>query len=143
MNCKQHAQFFKTQLHKNNLKATPGRLALLDVFEHARKPLNIQEIISAFRLGGEADTATIYRNIEALKELGVLVQVDFRERAASYELASKGHHHHAVCEKCGKVSDIEKCSIGSLEKLILKHGSFASINSHSLEFFGICNTCAV
>jgi len=138
MSCKQHGEFLQKTLRENKLKVTPGRLALLDVFEHAKEPLSVQDVLSKLP---RADKVTLYRTVESLEKLGLLKQIRFHNREALYELTSLKHHHHLVCKSCGKVSDVSHCKI-SVPSSDLLHGTgFAKVTDHSLEFFGICNSC--
>jgi Fur family ferric uptake transcriptional regulator len=139
MNCQEHKADIKNTLRQNKLKATPARLGLLDIFEHAKKPLSVNDLEK--KLGGHVDKVTLYRNTEALGSLGLLKRIRLNDRQEYYELASQEHHHHLICEKCGKVADIEGCKIVANNKSLLKKSGFAEISSHSLEFFGICNNC--
>jgi len=136
--CAKHAPLLRKQLRGHNLKVTPARLGILDVLTHTKKPISIQDISLKLK---NTDLATLYRTLETLKDLGIVTQVDFQHGHAHYELAARKHHHHLICQKCGKVADISKCDTSGLEKQALKIGGFAKINSHSLEFFGICNAC--
>ena len=130
----------KQMLKEKGLKITQARLAILDVFQSAKEPLSIKEI--AQKMGGEdVDQATLYRNIESLKDLGLVNQVRFEDREMFYELSTSKHHHHLVCEKCGKVCDIENCEVMEIPKTVIKNSGFGKINRHSLEFFGFCNKC--
>ena len=77
--------------------------------------------------------------VEKLLSVGVLTEVDFGDGKKRYELKSLGHHHHLICQKCGKLEDI------NLDENILmlevhKHSKF-EVKSHNLEFFGICVGC--
>ena len=136
--CATHAPLLKEQLREYNLKVTPARLDILDILTHTKKPISIQDLNLKLK---NTDLATLYRTLETLKDLGMVTQVDFQHGHAHYELATRGHHHHLICQKCGKVADISKCDTSGLEKQALKIGGFAKINSHSLEFFGVCNSC--
>jgi Fur family ferric uptake transcriptional regulator len=138
MACKEHIAGFKTQLRKNNLKATPARLNILDVFEHAKRPLSVSEISDKLE---SSDKATVYRNIDSLQNLGIIKQIRFQDRQAYYEI-NNTHHHHVICKKCGKIRDIESCKIILSGKNTLINSDFTEITDHSLEFYGICNACA-
>jgi Fe2+ or Zn2+ uptake regulation protein len=136
--CATHTPLLEEQLREHSLKVTQARLGILDVLTHAKKPISINEL--SLRLQ-HIDLATLYRTVETLKDLGIVTQVDFHHGHAHYELATRRHHHHLICQKCGKVVDLSKCDTSGLERQALKIGGFAKINSHSLEFFGICNAC--
>lgn len=136
--CSAHISMLKDKLRSNSLKITPARLEVLDILTHTKKPISINDISKKLK---DTDLATLYRTFETLKELGLATQVDFQHGHAHYELATREHHHHLVCQKCGKVVDISKCDTTTLEKQALKISKFAKINAHSLEFFGICKSC--
>ena len=131
----------KNTLRQSGYKATPSRLAILDVFRNVKKPLSAQEIIDA--LPKNIDQATVYRTINALKEKGIIKQIDLRHNHAHYESADLGEHHHLICMKCGRIEDIRRCWIDEMQPTILKSSKhFVEIKQHTLEFYGICKSCA-
>ncbi len=138
--CKVHALESKAQLKSGGLKITPARLAVLDVFKHAKKPLSVKELAKLLT-GPDPDIVTLYRNLEVLEKLGLLQPIQLQDQQVRYELAGD-HHHHLVCEVCGKVVDVKDCDFGSLPKGVIKKSGFATVNRHSLEFFGTCSNCA-
>lgn len=89
----------------------------------------------------DADVVTLYRNVESLKEMGLIKQIKLRDRQAYYELSYAPHHHHLICTSCGKLEDV-KVREPVLTKTFLKNHGFTRITDHSLEFFGICGACA-
>lgn len=136
--CTAHTPLLKEQLREYSLKVTPARLEVLDVLTHTKKPISINDVSSKLC---NTDLATLYRTFETLKDLGLVTQVDLQHGHAHYEIATREHHHHLICRKCGKVADISKCDTTTLEKQALKISGFAQISSHSLEFYGICKGC--
>jgi len=138
--CKQHVDESTSQLKAGGLKITAARLSLLDLFKHAKKPLSVKEIAVKLKTS-DVDPVTLYRNVESLENLGIIRQLRLQDRQAHYEIADN-HHHHLVCKICGKIVDVEGCKISVADKNFLKKNGFAKMTGHSLEFFGICNTCA-
>ncbi len=137
--CKLHTNESTEQLKTAGLKITGARLELLDILKHAKKPLSIKEI--ARQMGQrKPDMVTLYRNAESLQNLGLVKQINFQDRQAYFELTDS-HHHHLICEECGKISDVADCNIQNIQKEILKKSNFNKINRHSLEFFGLCKKC--
>jgi Fe2+ or Zn2+ uptake regulation protein len=128
-------------LRKSGHKATPSRLAILDIFKKTRKPLSAQEIIDS--LSRDTDQATVYRTLKSLKEKGIIKQIDLRHNHAHYELADMAEHHHLICLQCGRIEDVMHCGVEAMESTILKSSRhFAEIRQHALEFYGICKSCA-
>ncbi len=92
---------------------------------------------------------TIYRTLEILHNLGLVQRYDFGDGKTRYEL-SQGpgiiHHHHLVCNKCGKIIDYtemlaeEKELTGKLQANLSKKYDF-DIKTHQIHFYGLCNEC--
>ncbi len=131
---------YKELLKLRNLKATPGRMELLRVLDASPTPLSITDMQHELKKL-KLDQATFYRMVNDLKEASVIREVHLEHNHAHYELGGD-HHHHAICEQCGKIVDLSSCNIAGLETEVLKKAKFKSINRHSLEFFGLCNACA-
>ena len=128
-------------LRKSGHKATPSRLAILEVFKKNKNPLSAQEIINS--LPSDADQTTVYRTLKSLKEKGVIKQIDLRHNHAHYELADVNDHHHLICLHCGKIEDVAHHNVEIMERTILQNVShFSEIRQHTLEFYGICKACA-
>lgn len=125
-------------LVEKGLRATRQRVALLTVLSlhHA---LSVEAIV---KKGRQAfDTATAYRMLDAFEQAGLVVKSGPVDGKALYEL-SRGHHHHAVCRKCGTVRDVSACVPKALTRAARKASGFASIENHRLEFSGVCTSCA-
>lgn len=132
---------YRPILKQAGLKATSERLFLLDTLKNAETPLSVKEIKEKLSKTG-VDQATIYRNMETLIKSGLVRLVNFQHDHNHYEIVNENHHHHLICEKCAKVVDVSKCDTSKLEQQVKELGGFASINSHALEFFGLCKSCA-
>lgn len=129
------------QLKSHSLKATKPRLELLAVLVEADRPLTIKEL--ATKLPRRSDTVTIYRNLETFIDRGLARKVDFQKTSAYFELVDHHDHHHLVCTKCDTVRDFTGCPSETMSAKILGQiTDFATITSHSFEFFGLCQKCA-
>ena len=99
-------------------------------------PLEIQQLAARHKPG--IGVATIYRNINALKEEGHLLLVDVPGQPPRYELAGKDHHHHFHCRKCDRVYEMHGCP-GPLEKLAPRG---FKVEGHELMLYGLCKACS-
>jgi len=124
-------------LKKHNLKITAPRRIILKALQDTNKPLTAEELQKV--IGRAVDFATIYRNLQTLVEKGIVYQTDFRDRKAYYEYQDK-HHHHVICTDCGKKEETDICI--NTKEISKNLTNFKTINSHVLEFFGICNRCS-
>lgn len=128
---------------------TATRQVILDTFVKSRDHLTAEEVFMRVRKRDMAvGMATIYRNLEFLKNQSLLNRYQFGDGAAKYELNDdeKDHHHHLICTKCGKVKDYSELAqseteiMNDLEKELSKKYNF-QIRSHQLHFHGICKNC--
>jgi Fur family ferric uptake transcriptional regulator len=105
-----------------------------------QRPQTVLEIYSAVHCQNtKINKTTVYRILENFLQLGLINKVQLNDNETRFELKGKEHHHHLVCENCGKIEDILLP-----EELLLKEVSQRSafkIRTHSLEFFGICKKC--
>ncbi len=131
---------FASLLRERKLKVTPARTAILAAFSANCGPLSA-ELVSKKLKQKEINLVTVYRTLEAFEKLGILKRVDLHQDSVHYELTDH-HHHHIVCTTCGHIEEFEACGIEGFAHTVLKHSpTFKKIDQHSLELFGICNTC--
>jgi len=122
------------------LKQTRARQALLAIFAAENRPLDVPEILNLLKKQHvSVDQATVYRILEIFLQKRIIERFEFLEGKFRYELSGI-EHHHLICETCGRIDDISDCSISTLEKEILEKKGFTT-KHHSLEFFGVCQTC--
>jgi Fur family ferric uptake transcriptional regulator len=136
------AERIYTLLKTAGYRLTKPRRAVSAVVLAAPKPLSVEEIHA--RLDDRSiNRVSIYRTVQLLCSLGVARRLHFHEGFARYELADTfgSHHHHFVCNLCGKVEDIDACPLATTEQAIIRR-THSRITSHSLEFYGVCGSCA-
>lgn len=130
-------------LRERRLRATPERLATIAALVRAGAPLSLADL--AKRIHADAPhLATLYRTVRTLEIAGLIRRVDMAHRHAHYEFLAPGaeHHHHIVCRTCGKIADLEHVEASALQKHQLSMVGFANADTHTLEYFGTCTTCA-
>jgi Fur family ferric uptake transcriptional regulator len=84
--------------------------------------------------------STIYRTLELLKELDLVTETELGGDKLYYHQAEKGHHHHLICQKCGKIVDIDEDVFASLESTLHKKYGFSADLKH-LAIHGHCLRC--
>jgi Fur family ferric uptake transcriptional regulator len=105
--------------------------------------LSAQEIHDKLRRRGKAvGLASVYRALDVLARLELVRRVDV-DGTASYEPAdpSGEHHHHAICDNCGKLDAFED---PELERLIDSVGARLgySVGGHDVVLRGECPECS-
>jgi Fur family ferric uptake transcriptional regulator len=83
---------------------------------------------------------TVYRTMELLSELGVVRPIYQGTGAAHYILMAGGSHHHLICNQCGLFIEFDHCQSNEMSRLLSERYGF-QINSHLLEFHGLCADC--
>ena len=116
---------------------TPARLKILKVLEKEPKPIELVQLKRL--LGTSIDRVTLYRSLESLEKISLIHQ-----STLGYEVATgRPHHHHAVCNDCGLIEDIEVPHAEYPGNDALKATTqFSHINRYVLDFFGTCKKCA-
>src|SRR5262245_57546339 len=110
----------RAMLRGYGLRSTAQRIAVLHVFAVAddaaggpRVHLTAAQVHDRLNAaGGAVDLTTVYRTLTTLVNLGVLHAIARVDQPTSYGLAS-GAHHHAVCIRCGAVSEIPTASLSA------------------------------
>jgi Fe2+ or Zn2+ uptake regulation protein len=123
---------------------TPKRRALVDALRRSGKPAAIGDLADA---GNGLPQSSVYRNLAALEQAGVVHRVVTGEDFARYELAEDltEHHHHLVCRSCGRVEDVvvpavlERSMVRTLSEIAERTG-FSS-PGHRLDLLGTCPEC--
>jgi Fe2+ or Zn2+ uptake regulation protein len=124
---------------------TAKRRALVDVFETARQPLSMPEVLAR---DPQLAQSSVYRNLAALELAGVLHRIVTQDEFARFELAeelSGHHHHHLICSSCGSVEDmelpptVEAAVTEELARLAERRGFTPS--GHQMDLVGVCADC--
>lgn len=127
-------------LREAGFRATPGKIAVLEVLFKADQPLTIAEISKKLKSG--LDQTTLYRTVQSFMEAKLVRALNFNDRSVRYEsLLDAPHHHHVICKKCNYVEDVDICGTDIEELALAKSKSFKAIESHAVELFGTCNNC--
>jgi Fe2+ or Zn2+ uptake regulation protein len=85
--------------------------------------------------------ATIFRALDLFTELEMLERIDLPSGDHAYvPCEPQVHHHHIVCEVCGKVTEVEDLGLGVAIVEIQRRTDW-QVDSHRLELFGRCPDC--
>lgn len=126
-------------LRSHDLKATPQRMLILEIVEKFGH-INIDELYEKVKEKyAQISLATIYKNINAMCDNGVLVELKLPNKKNVYEMA-KEQHAHLLCTKCGNVTDVNIVADTLGEEIAKKH-HFA-IETKDVILKGICSKCS-
>ena len=123
-----------------NVRMTPQRRAVLDAVAEQKGAFAVVDVFElARRTERSLGLATVYRTVELLRSTG-FVQPLAGAGHATYVRCHPGHHHHLVCQECGRVEETTLCGAPSPTLLAEKHGF--KVDSHELNVYGTCRACA-
>ena len=146
-----HHNWCHGRLRGCGYRVTFPRQVIMQVLGEAKKHLSAEDIyIEVHKRFPSIGLTTVYRTLELLVRMGMVHKFDFGDGRARFELfsgpESDTHHHHLVCVQCGTVvnySDFmedEKTFLKRVEKGLEKKYDF-QINSHMIQFSGLCKKC--
>jgi Fur family ferric uptake transcriptional regulator len=116
------------------------------VVEHLGREVcctSAQEIFGGIRShGGRVGIASVYRALDQLVELDLVQRVELGDGITRFEPshADGDHHHHLVCDDCGKV---EPFSDPDLERALEQTASRLAyeMQAHEVVLHGHCGDC--
>ncbi|NPA82302.1 MAG: transcriptional repressor [Epsilonproteobacteria bacterium] len=128
-----------TQLLKTyELKVTPQRMCIVEELMK-NGHLSIDELYEKIRERFPSlSLATVYKNIHAMMDKNFIKEVKIPNVKSKFEL-TKNDHAHIICEKCGKVEDVDVNSLSIIKEVEEK--SSYKIDHTDLIFSGICPEC--
>jgi Fe2+ or Zn2+ uptake regulation protein len=83
--------------------------------------------------------ATVYKNLEALVEVGVASKWTYANAAARYDIRTD-HHYHLRCLQCGRMWDVEPTEVSDLLDRMRPQRGF-QVSDFRLELVGTCRDC--
>jgi Fur family peroxide stress response transcriptional regulator len=133
------ANAIRKSLEKCGLRCTPQRYAVMAfLMQHTSHPTAAEIFEAINRADPRCSKATTYNNLRDLVLAGLVREVAVEGRAARFD-AKGTRHHHFVCDRCGKVEDVDWYDLprpakSSLGKRILRQSE--------LILRGLCSNCA-
>ena len=86
--------------------------------------------------------ASVYRTLDQLEQLHLIQRVEIGGDAAGYErVDSDEHHHHLVCERCGRLTPFSSEDLEEEIEAIGRRTGF-QIAAHDVVLRGACARCA-
>jgi Fur family ferric uptake transcriptional regulator len=131
------------QLAVAGLKRGSARERIVEVLADQTCALSAIEIEDKLRRAGRPTArASIYRVLELLVEHGLVERVTVGEGQARFEpvLPSGHHHHHLVCDECGRLVAFADPGLErAIDRLSDRLG--VRIESHEVLLRGACGRC--
>lgn len=124
-------------------RLTPQRAMVLDAIYHQPGHLTAEEIFEAVHSQSPyVDLSTVYRTLAFLRQNKLIAELRLEGEPVRYEAVHSGHeHHHAVCQGCGAMQEIDAGDLGLLDELLVRKYGF-HVDLVHLTLTGLCAACA-
>ena len=134
-------QLLKNYIATNNLRYTPQREVILDLFLQSEGHINADDLYK--KVEGdhpEIGIATVRRSLNLFVKCKIANKVRFGDGKTVYE-HKHSHHDHLICISCGKILEFRNDEIEKLQEEVAKKNNF-TVSKHKLEIYGYCADCA-
>jgi len=128
-------------LRRRGGRITRARRALLELIERSTRPLLPGELQALLREGGvRMDRVSVYRNLTALLEMGLLHRVVGSAAVRPCAERDRRCHHAIVCTECGSAREFHS---RALERALgeVRRSTRYRVRGHVLELRGLCERC--
>ena len=122
-------------------RVTAPRRAVADLiskYDGHFTAVELEDAARRRRLG--ISRATLFRALDLLTELAVVERVDLPNGDHAYVPCARAHHHHVICSRCGRTSEVEDCGVSDAVAEIARRSGYR-IDTHRLELYGLCRHC--
>jgi Fe2+ or Zn2+ uptake regulation protein len=130
-----------TLLRAGGGRVTSARRALVEALLAADAHMTADDLAARVQSAHpEVHRSTVYRTLDALERLGVVVHSHLGHGGGVYHLADE-RHQHLVCEECGTVVEVPDAVFTPLARTVRRRYGFTIEPGH-FALVGRCAACA-
>jgi Fur family peroxide stress response transcriptional regulator len=135
---------FAAFCRSRGLSVTSQRLAIFEALASSREHPSAEQLHRAVqRKLPSLSLATVYKNLEALKAIGAVADVNPLHEEGRFEAALPGTgagrpHHHLVCVSCKKVRDLHDVDLDGLR---VRDAQGFDVRAVRVQAEGLCPDC--
>lgn len=129
-------------LRRRGRRSGLARQAVVELLARQDCCVTAQEIYDELREAGRpVALASIYRTLDQLSGDGFLQKIELGAGITRYEPVREDHHHHLVCDSCGKV---EAFADERLEHALhrVEDQTGYRVATHDVVLRGACSDCS-
>jgi Fur family ferric uptake transcriptional regulator len=128
-------------MHQRGFRVTPQRQIILDSICEGGGHTTVEEVYERVReRAPRINLATVYRTVEFMSELGLVIVSNVGGDRMVCEIAGKEPHHHLVCKSCHYVTDIPHEIVDQFLAAVEQNSQF-ELQAYHLVLFGTCKDC--
>src|SRR5271155_2973073 len=131
---------FRELWQEKCIAMTPQRQVLYEVMKTMHGHPSPEEVYAKVKKRVPAiSLATVYKNIHLFVESGVFRELSMHHGSLRVEMNDEAHHH-MVCSKCKRITDIGEKELGLVSKQDKLPGGFL-VERYAVDVIGICAKC--
>jgi Fur family transcriptional regulator, stress-responsive regulator len=130
-----------TALHERGQRVTPQRLVIHRALRELDRHATADELLAAVeeRLPN-VSLPTVYSTLELFEQLGMVRRLGVSQGAVMYD-PRPDQHDHMVCDRCGKIEDLDAGVELDGALFRAERGGFAPKRAE-IRISGLCSDCA-
>lgn len=131
---------FRELCQERGIAVTHQRQVLYEVMQTMHGHPSPEEVYARVRKKVPAiSLATVYKNINLFVESGVFRKMSMHHGSVRVEM-NEQPHHHMVCSKCKKITDIAEKDLGLVAKRNRLPDGFL-VERYAVDVIGVCAKC--
>ena len=128
------------QFKERGLKSTPQRAAiykaLVETTSHPTADDLFRQVAQTYPMISQN---TVYYTLAALRDAGLIQEVNFGHDRARFD-GNISPHHHLICLQCRSIVDLNDDTLNRLLSSVRIPSDF-EVTNHQVEFRGYCGAC--
>jgi Fur family ferric uptake transcriptional regulator len=131
----------RATLREQGYRLTPQRNLIWEVLRDAGRHVTAEEVAAEVRRTlPDVNVSTVYRTLELLVSLDLVVETRLEGSAVYYEVSPEPTHHHFVCTSCGAVGHFGDELLAPVHEELSANQAFA-VSHIQVTAFGLCREC--
>jgi Fur family ferric uptake transcriptional regulator len=129
-------------MRDRGLRVSAARRLVIEALLAADGPMSAEQIAQG--IGGRvpsSDIASVYRNLQALEDAGLVRHVHLGHGPGLHALAVTGEREYLTCERCADYRAVRPRELDAVRELIEREYGYRARFTH-FPIVGLCPSCA-
>jgi Fur family ferric uptake transcriptional regulator len=130
-------------MRERGLRVSAARRLVVEALLVADGPMSAEQIAQG--IGGRvpsSDIASVYRNLQAFEDIGLVRHVHLGHGPGLHALAVAGEREYLTCERCADYLAVAPKELDAVRELIERRFGYRASFTH-FPIVGLCHSCAV
>ena len=129
-------------MRERGLRVSAARRLVLEALLAADGPMSAEQIAEG--IGGRvpsSDIASVYRNLQAFDDIGLVRHVHLGHGPGLHALAVAGEREYLTCERCADYRAVAPEELDTVRELVRRQFGYRASFTH-FPIVGLCASCA-